>query len=221
MLLTPVIARADSFIINMTPGWDREVVAMTDYVVRGISQTKGRPSIGATSIYSFATGWYGGVTSEHSELGGQSVEMDAVGGYKTALTPTLNYNFGVVYQNYPFSQFHSQNNIEFQNIINYVEPWGTVIAAFAVQPQGASHSGLQTYTSAGLDFNLPSAFMLGGRLGYVTADNHAAQVNYLDWTVTLARDMGHGITLAGQYTGSTDHCSICGNRFVVSINLTF
>lgn len=221
LVMIPISARADSFIINMAPGWDRELTAMTDYVVRGISQTNGRPSVGATSVYTFANGWYGGLTAEHSELGEQGVEADFVGGYKTALTSALNYNLGVVYQSYPGSRYHSLNNVEFQNILNYVQPWGTVVAAFALQPQAALHSGVQTYTSAGVDFNLPASFTLGGRVGYLTASNHAVQINYVDWTATLARDMGHGISLAVQYTGVTMHCSTCGNRFVVSINFVF
>jgi uncharacterized protein (TIGR02001 family) len=222
LLLLPVTAHADDFTIQLTPGWDREIVMMSDYVVRGLSQTKGRPSIGATSIYTFANGVYGGMTAEHSQVAEQSLEVDVVGGWKTAVTDDLSYQTGFVYQDYPASHFHSQNTFELQQIINYnVTPWATLIGAIAIQPQAAQHAGLQSYSSVGIDFQLPAAFRLGGRLGYLTTQNHAAQINYLDWTLTVARDMGHGITVAAQYTGLTEHCSLCGNRFVVSINFTF
>jgi uncharacterized protein (TIGR02001 family) len=218
----PVSAHADDFTIHLTPGWDREITAMTDYVVRGLSQTKGRPSIGGTVIYTLANGVYAGITAEHSQIAEQSVELDVVGGWKTALTADLSYQAGFVYQTYPASRFHSQNNVELQQIINVnLTPWATGIAAIAIQPQAAQHAGFQSYVSAGMDFTLPGDVTVGGRLGYLTAQNHAIQVNYVDWTVTVARDMGHGITLALQYTGLTARCSVCGNRMVASINFAF
>lgn len=233
----PRAAHADAFVINMTPGWDLEMTAMSDYIVRGISQTEGRPSVGATAVYTVANGWYAGASTERSAVGGQNVETDYVGGWKTAITPTLNYNIGLVYQTYPFSQFHAQNNVELQNIINYTKPWGTLIAALAVQPRGAVTIGAQTYSSLGADFNLPGKFTFGGRIGFLTSSNHRLQANYFDWTATLARDMGHNTTISAQYTGESVHCDGStglvgddgggcqphsgGNRFVILLNFAF
>lgn len=234
LMITYQSPLADDFTINTTPGWDREIAAMSDYIVRGISQTRGTPSVSGLGVYTFQNGLYGGIAVERSVVGGQGVEADLIGGWKTGMTPNINYNFGF---DYPFTQFPQQNTFEFQNIVNYVRPWGTLIAAFTVQPQGAANIGLQTYSSIGVDFNLPYNLKLGARLGYLTSSNHLAQMNYVDWTVTVARDMGHGITLATQYTGLTAHCDgstgvvgddgggctpgTGGNRIAVSINFSF
>lgn len=221
LLLPASQARGDDFTIDLTPGWINQAQVESDYVQRGISQTGGRPSVDFTSGYTLSDGLYMSGTAIRSTVGEQGVEADWSGGWQTAITPSTNIQLAVIYQQYPFSGLHSANSVEFQTIANMTQSWGVIVAALAAQPQSQFHGGLQTYVSFGADYNLTNHLKLGGRIGYVTVENHAAQPNYGDWTITLTQDLGHNLSVVGQYTGLTYHCSDCGNRFVVLLTYRF
>ncbi len=216
------VAFADDFTIDLTSGWDRETSVMTDYVSRGISQTHGLPSTSTTMFYTFTNGSYLGGQAIYSQVGNQNIQADLVGGWDIAINKKLSYEVGFDYQNYPFSKLHAANSLEFQHIINYnLNERTTFIAAATFQPQAAQHAGFQTYSSVGLDFTVSSDITVGGRIGYLTTQVHRVQQNYADWTLTISCDMGHGISLLGQYTGLSEHCADCGNRFVAIIDYSF
>lgn len=249
ILLSVTIAKADDFTvplendgISISKGFSFLGQAMTDYVQRGISQTYGQgfkinlgkspqaiqnttlfPALQAGVTYTFDTGLFVGVSNVNSNQGNNSFENDLTVGWKTKLSDSWVYQLSVNYQNYPgSSNYGNLQTVEFDNIVNYVQNWGKLVAAFGTQPQGQNHSGWYTYTAAGVDVNLPDKFVIGTRLGYNTYSNHSVKPNYLDWTVTVSRPITNNVMLAVQYTGSTDYIENGrGNRIVGIVAVAF
>ena len=235
-------AYADDFSINLDKGLSGNVTGMTDYVQRGISQTYGQrinaklghssdysmnttmfPAVGAGASYTLGNGLFAGVSGINSNQGNNSFENDVTVGWKTAITSNILYQFSVNYQNYPgSSNYNNLSTVEFQNIVNYVQPWGKLVGAFAVQPQGQNHSGGYTYTTVGVDLNLPNKFVGTTRVGYNTYSNHSSKPNYVDWTVGVSRPIAANVSVGIQYTGSTDYVELGnGNRVVGMVLVSF
>lgn len=213
---------ADDFIINLTPENSTSILGMTNYVIRGISQTGGRPAASVTDTYTLDDGLFASAGIINSNQGNNGFEADFGAGYATKLNDKWSYQASIAYQSYPgASNYGNLSNVEFQNIFNDAETWGTVVAAFAVQPQGQDHAGFYSYTTAGVDFNLPDQFVLGTRAGWNTNSNHAVTPNYLDWTINLQRPITDKLSWRIQYTGSTDHGRDGGNIFVGMLSFTF
>jgi len=220
------IVRADDFTINTVSGWSNNIDFQSDYVERGISQTEGRPAIDVGIAYQDRTGIFGGFDVTNTRQGNGNVETDLTLGYATSLSSSWLYQNTVIYTGYPGSSNNGNlDTVEFQNILNWKQTWGTLIGAFAFQPQGQNHGGFYTYTEGGVDFTLRHDFILGTRVGYSSYANHAAHPNYLDWTVSLSKRVTRRLAVSVQYTGSTNynHITDPGNGqhviLVVSLSL--
>jgi uncharacterized protein (TIGR02001 family) len=221
LLCLTSLARADDFTISITPGFSTSFTAMTNYIVRGQTQTRGRPAATVTGSYGY-NGFFVTAGVINSKQGNNNFEADLTLGYRTTLSDSWFYQASVVYQSYPgASGYNNLSTVELQNILNYVQDWGKLIAAFAIQPQGQGHAGFYTYTSVGADFNLPYDFTFGTRIGWNTSANHAAAPNYVDWTATLSRPITKQISWTVQYTGTSTHRTGYGNAIVGMINVSF
>lgn len=205
LFLSISYAKADPFNIDLTPGISGSFTAMTNYIQRGQTQTNGHPAGNLVLTYDY-DGFFGTLSVINSKQGNNNFEGDITIGYRTKLSDNWSYQASIVYQTYPGASGNNNlSNVEFQNIVNYSQPWGTVVGAVAVQPQGQGHGGFYSYVSTGVDFNLPYDFTLGGRIGWNTSANHEVKPNYADWTVTVSRPIIKQVSWAVQYTGSTGH----------------
>ena len=215
-------ARADDFTITIAPGLSGNFTAMTDYISRGLSQTNGKPAGNLSENYQFDNGVFVALSAVNTKEGNGNVESDISAGYRTKLSDAWLFQTDVYYTTYPgSSNFANTSYLEFQNIVNYVQDWGKIVAAFAFQPQGQNHAGFYTYTSGGVDFNLPYDFTLGFRGGLNTNAIHS-HPNYLDWTVVVSRPITSWAFWSVQYTGSTDYVDAGnGERVVGLISISF
>lgn len=85
------------------------VMLASEYLYRGIAQTRGKPAIQGGFDYAHPSGFYVGTWgSSISWIGdtypagtSASLELDIYGGYKGTITGDLGYDVGVLTYNYP------------------------------------------------------------------------------------------------------------------------
>ncbi|MDP2134647.1 MAG: TorF family putative porin, partial [Sulfuritalea sp.] len=80
----------------------------TEYLYRGIAQTRGKPALQGGFDYAHASGLYAGVWGSNISWIGDAVagasaslEIDVYGGYKGSLGGDFGYDIGVLTYNYP------------------------------------------------------------------------------------------------------------------------
>lgn len=82
------------------------VGVVSDYLFRGVSQTRGKPALSAGIDYAHESGFYVGawassITWVKDWLGSGSTEIDVYGGYKGAFaSPDWTYDVGIITYNY-------------------------------------------------------------------------------------------------------------------------
>jgi uncharacterized protein (TIGR02001 family) len=174
-----------------THSFSPNIGVVSDYLFRGVSQTRHKPAIQGGVDYSHASGLYAGVwgstiTWVKDYLGSGTTEIDLYGGYKNSLAGgDVTYDVGLIHYNYPgkggstkgnaavFSQLANPNTTEVYGAIGY--KWITVKYSQAI----SSHFiGWVPTTAAGVD---PTRNTKGS--------------NYLE--VNAAYDLGNGWGVSG------------------------
>jgi uncharacterized protein (TIGR02001 family) len=208
-------AFADNLDIDLTPGFAATGMFSSDLVQHGLSQTNGHAVGLATGSYTHSSGLYVTGTVNNNSTAPSNVETAPGVGFNTKLGSFLNgdilYDVGVDYHYFPNSVSGSNvNYAEFHNTLNYVKPWGRLIANASFQPRGQYNYGFTYYLDAGADVNLPYGVVGSGRVGVATFENHYANglPNYQYWSIGASRDMykelaGHHATLFITYSGAS------------------
>ena len=87
------------------------VMLLSDYVFRGVTQTQGKPAVQATLDFVHASGAYLGVfgssVSNAAYNNGSGVEIDLYGGYRYPLDETSNIDAGLVTYWYPGAHYQA------------------------------------------------------------------------------------------------------------------
>lgn len=163
-------------------------VALTsDYKFRGISQTDGGAALQGGFDVDFGNGFYLGTWGSNVDYA-NSLELDYYGGFRGKFTPSLSYDIGYLYYDYPSSPDE--------------DPYGEVYGklGFAGVTLGLAYSddyylesGKFLYTSAdyaievrgfGLNFHVAhNAFDSDKYLG-------GAGDSYLDYSAAVSRELG-------------------------------
>jgi len=79
----------------------------SEYLYRGIAQTRGKPAVQGGFDYAHPSGFYVGTWGSNiswltdAGASGASLELDVYGGYKGAINDDLGYDVGVLTYNYP------------------------------------------------------------------------------------------------------------------------
>ena len=81
----------------------------SEYLYRGIAQTRGKPAVQGGFDYAHPSGFYIGTWGSNiswlvdAGASGASLELDIYGGYKGAINDDVSYDIGVLTYNYPGS----------------------------------------------------------------------------------------------------------------------
>ena len=172
---------------------------VTDYRYRGISQSRLKPAVQAGVDYADKSGFYVGAWGstikwiKDSGATDGSVELDLYGGYKGSAGP-VNYDVGVLRYEYVGNKGLAVN-------ANTTEVYlaGTV-AMFTLKYSHAltntfanADSKNSTYVDLTANFDLGNGFTLTPHVGRQVIKN-GAQYNYTDYSLTVAKDLGNGLS---------------------------
>lgn len=170
-----------------------EVVAASDYVWRGVSQTMEDPALQLEAALEHSSGFYVGAFASNVDFGdphdGIDYELETYVGWSGALGEATELDVFVSRIAYP-----GHNGADYD--IDYTEVQATLTFAeqyhvgVAYSPDIFNLGGRGLYYYAGAAFPLGgSGFTLGAQLGHYELDA-AAGDSYSDWLVSLDRDFG-------------------------------
>jgi uncharacterized protein (TIGR02001 family) len=218
-LATPILASADE------PALSANVMIASEYLYRGIAQTRGNPAIQGGFDYGFSNGVYIGTWGSNISWisdGGtgpsSSMEWDVYGGYKGTISSDLGYDVGILTYNYPGDNMptgaSNPNTVEIYGALSY--KWLT--AKYSVTTGslfGWSKDGLGVDKTSGSGYlDLTGNFDMGGGLTLMAHLGHQSvsgynDASYTDYKVGVSKDIAKFGTLAVAVSGTDakDDCS--------------
>ena len=202
----PTVVRAED-----APSTSYNVGVVTDYRYRGISQSRLKPALQGGVDYSNPNGlylgtWLSTIKWTKDAGGGGDVEWDLYGGYKGEIVKGLAYDVGGLYYFYPSNKL---GNVAGLVNANTFEVYG----ALAFGPVTAKYSNALTntfgnvnsknsgYLDLSASFDLGSGFSLAPHIGHQEIKGSVGY-SYTDYSLTLGKDMGGGISLSAALIGT-------------------
>ena len=179
--------------------------AVTDYRFRGISQSRLDPAIQGGVDYAHKSGFYLGFWASSikwiNDAGGNAdAELDFYGGYK-GNAGDLGYDLGVLRYQYPSHNLAvSPNTTELYGALAF----GPVTAKYShavTNTFGFASSKNSGYLDLSALFDLGSSFSLAPHIGHQEIRGSVGY-SYTDYSLTLGKDMGGGISLSAALVGT-------------------
>lgn len=211
------------------------VTLASEYVYRGISQTREKLALQGGFDYAHASGLYAGVWGSNINWlqdAGQSssLEIDIYGGYKGKISDDFSYDVGYLRYEYPGSYttgFVSPNTDELYVAGTY--KMFTLKYSHSISNLfGYADSKGSSYLDASANFELMSGLTLGVHAGHQKIKNWS-DFSYTDYKLSLTKDFGGGLSVTGAYidTNADDTLytvkgtKIADSRFVLSVTKAF
>ncbi|QYU67447.1 TorF family putative porin [Leptolyngbya sp. 15MV] len=216
----------------------------TDYVFRGISQTRSRPAIQLTVDVEHESGLYIGVFASNANFAGTNIrqEVDLNFGYRFTVAG-VKLDLGATYFGYPgydkppggFEAAWWEGTLR---ATYEAEPF-KFLGSVAYSPNFNFESGQAVYVEAGFDLTLDFGFTLGFRAGYQWIERNFANParpnrgsfgaeDYGLLSLTVSREIGLGVIGAVQVTHVTldgNDCfgglKLCGTRYLATLSRPF
>lgn len=201
----------------------------TDYLFRGISQTRNRGTGQLTIEAAHESGVYVGgfVSNVAFQDTNARQEVDVFAGYRfTALT--IGWDVGAILYSYP-----GATRTPGDRDLNYVEfalrasrEIGPVklMGAVFYSPDYQLQSGHSLYVEGGIDLQLPYAFVAQGRLGYLAMQNarNFGAPDYAWYSAGITRALPYGFTASlGWYGTSIAQSDCMGGQKICDGRLLF
>ena len=214
ILVTPLVASADDLV-------SANVTMASQYIYRGIAQTKGNPAIQGGFDYDAGNGFYLGTWGSNISWlddGGASASMewDVYGGYKGSINKDLGYDVGILTYNYPGDNLPSgsgnPDTIEVYGALSY--KWFkakysvTTGSLFGwTKPDGGKTSG-SGYLDLSGSYDMGSGLSLGAHVGHQTVSGFS-DASYTDYNVSVSKDFAKvgTVSLLLSGTNAKDDCS--------------
>jgi uncharacterized protein (TIGR02001 family) len=204
------------------------VMLASEYLYRGIAQTRGKPAIQGGFDYAHPNGFYIGTWgSSISWIGdtvpgaSASLELDIYGGYKGSITDDLGYDVGILTYNYPGTNKPVGNAKPDTTEVYGALTWKWLSVKYS-QTTGSlfgwtTAAGKKTSGSGYLD--VTGTFDLGDGLGVNAHAGHQSvkgrsSASYSDWKVGVTKEVGIGtvgLSLLG--TDAKDSCAKGGEDY--------
>ena len=180
------------------------VGVVTDYRFRSVAQTSFKPALQAGVDYSHTSGFYLGAWASNVNwikdyVGASegSMEIDLYGGYKGEIAAGLTYDIGVITYQYPGNTADSvlvnANTTEVYGALTF----GIVTAKYS-QSTGNfianPNSSGSAYLELAANIDLGNGFTLTPHVGRQTIPNQNGNGDYTDFSLTLGKDFGGGLT---------------------------
>lgn len=204
------------------------VTLASEYLYRGIAQTRGKPAIQGGFDYAHASGFYAGVwgssiswISDAVAGASANVEIDVYGGYKGSLGDDLGYDLGVLTYNYPGSgktlagvQELKQDTTEIYGALTW--KWltlkyshsTTALFGWAKSPGALTDKTTGSgYLELNAAYDLGDGWGINGHVGHQKVKGNT-NASYSDYKLGVTKDMGFGVFgLAYSATNAKDSCS--------------
>lgn len=195
----------------------------SEYLYRGIAQTRGKPALQGGFDYAHSSGLYAGVWASNvswinDATAGASagLEVDVYGGYKGNLTSDWSYDLGVLTYNYPGSGKPSgaarPDTTELYATLNW--KWLTLkysrstgsLFGWTKTVGGGKTSG-SDYLELNATYDMGSGWGLTGHVGHQRV-NGRSSANYTDYKFGASKDVGFGsVGLAYSATNAKADCA--------------
>ena len=183
----------------------------SDYRYRGISQSRLQPALQGGVDYADKSGFYVGAWGSTikwiKDAGGDaSVELDLYGGYKGAVGDVA-YDVGFLRYEYPGNKLATNANT---NEIYGAVTFGpaTLKYSHAISNLfGVANSKNSYYVDLSGTFDLGNGFSLVPHVGYQSVKNNAP-VSYTDYSLTLSKDLGNGLSATAAVVGTDANKSV-------------
>lgn len=213
------------------------VTLASEYVYRGISQTREKLALQGGFDYAHSSGLYIGTWGSNvnwlQDAGASnSLEIDVYGGYKGAINDDFSYDVGYLHYEYPGSYpagFTSPNTDELYVAGTY-KMFTLKYSHSLSNLFGFADSKGSSYIDASANFDLGSGFSLGLHAGRQKVSNNSGY-SYTDYKIGLSKDFGGGLSVTGAYidTNAKDGAyvylpsstALSDGRFVLSATKTF
>lgn len=202
------------------------VTLASEYLYRGIAQTRGKPAIQGGFDYAHASGFYAGVWGSSISWIGDAVagasanmEIDVYGGYKGSISDDLGYDLGVLTYNYPGTGKTANGTILDQDTTEVYAAlswkWLTLKyshSTTALFGWGKTSGALDKTTGSGyLELNaaydLGNGWGINGHAGHQKVNGNT-DASYSDYKLGVSKDLGFGtVGLAYSTTNAKDNCS--------------
>ena len=184
---------------------------VSDYRYRGISQSRLEPAVQGGVDYTDKSGFYAGAwasTIKWVKDGGATkgnLELDLYGGYKGA-AGGLGYDVGFLRYEYVNNNLAGKNGFVNPNTneVYGALTYGVFTAKYShalTDLFGTPDTKNSSYLDLNATFDLGNGFTLVPHVGYQKFNNRA-DLSYTDYSVTLAKDLGSGLSLTGALIGT-------------------
>jgi uncharacterized protein (TIGR02001 family) len=218
----------------------------SDYLFRGISQTRNNWAVQGTLDVQHESGVYIGAFVSNAKFlanpwNDTRQEVDALAGYRFTLAG-VNLDAGYIGYFYPGqdkapgTQLNEYHEVALK--ANYTIDAVKLLAAFNYSPNFFGRSGEGVYLEGGADVTLPFfGLTTSGRLGYQWIERNAffGTPDYLWYSIGVSREIVGGVTASVAWYGtsiSKNECAplagratggqrICDGRFLVTLSRTF
>lgn len=227
ILSVPAIAVAEEAAPAASPVTGNFTIA-SEYLYRGIAQTRGKPALQGGFDYAHSSGAYIGIWGSNVSWiddtypagASASMEVDIYGGYKGAAGP-VGYDIGVLTYNYPGHGTSPAGWVKPDTI----EVYGAVTWQFLTVKYSHSTTALfgwlkspgftektkgSGYLEVNAAFDLGNGFGVSGHAGYQKVAGYS-DASYSDFKIGATKDVGVGVVgLAVSTTNAKDDCGNAG-----------
>jgi uncharacterized protein (TIGR02001 family) len=189
---------------------------VSDYLFRGVSQTRGGAALQGGVDYSHSSGLYAGVwastiTWVKDAYGSGTTEIDYYGGYKNSFgSSDFTYDIGAIAYTYPGKSNAipgtnvNPNTNEIYGALGY--KWVTMKYSRVVSDgfigwlgnNGNTSTAVPTTSNSTRAYDLGNGWGLSGHYGHqkvknVNATAATASPSYNDWNIGVTKDVGFGV----------------------------
>ncbi|MEW6291798.1 MAG: TorF family putative porin [Pseudomonadota bacterium] len=198
------------------------VTLASEYLYRGIAQTRGKPAIQGGFDYAHKSGLYAGLWAssitwigDASASASAGIEVDVYGGYKGTIVDDLGFDVGVLTYNYPGTGKPTGNakpdTTEIYGALSY--KWLTLKYSHSTgslfgwtKPNGDKTSG-SGYLELNAAYDLGDGWGINGHVGHQKVKG-LSDASYTDYKVGVTKDVGFGVFgLAYSTTNAKDSCT--------------
>ena len=208
-LLTTTVVSSQAVAAEPENTLSYNIGATTDYRFRGISQSSFKPAVQGGADFSHKSGAYLGVwgsnvnwVKDFASATDGSLEVDLYGGYKGELAKDLGFDVGIIGYIYPSNNAATNaNTTEIYAALTY----GVVTAKYSRSVTNfvanANSSGSQ-YLEVAATFDLGNGFSVTPHIGRQMIPNQTTSGDYTDYSLTLGKDFGNGISASVSAVGT-------------------
>lgn len=198
----------------------------SEYLYRGIAQTRGKPALQGGFDYAHSSGLYAGIWGSNISWindgyagASASLELDVYGGYKGAINDDWGYDLGILTYNYPGSGktpggVLKQDTTELYGAITW--KWLTLkyshstTALFGWAKENTLNSKTRGsgYLELNAAYDLGNGWGINGHVGHQRVKGYN-DASYSDFKLGVTKDVGFGVFGAAYSTTTAeDSCSV-------------